>query len=89
MEPHIKPARHLIGWFLRTFKFTGITLPPWGIYLREDLMGDEELRRHESVHWAQYERMGALTYYVKYLWLSLRYGYRNNPMEVEARGANN
>lgn len=89
MEPNIKPAQHLVRWFLRTFKFAGITLPPFGIYLLKESIDDVKLIRHERVHWAQYERMGALMFYAKYLWFNLRYGYWNNPMEIEARSANN
>jgi hypothetical protein len=29
--------------------------------------------------------MGAVKFYATYLWYNLRYGYVNNPMEVEAR----
>jgi hypothetical protein len=31
--------------------------------------------------------MGLLQYYVTYLWGLVRYGYRNHPMEIEARAA--
>jgi hypothetical protein len=37
------------------------------------------------VHWEQYQRMGVIGFYVTYLWYNIRYGYWNNPMEVEAR----
>jgi hypothetical protein len=38
-------------------------------------------------HWAQYQRMGAVRFYAVYLWLLLRHGYQNHPMEIEARRA--
>jgi hypothetical protein len=38
-------------------------------------------------HWAQYQRMGAVRFYAVYLWLLLCHGYRDHPMEVEARRA--
>ena len=81
------PARHVIRWFLRTFGFRAITLPPLGIYVLAEHIDSERLRRHEMAHWAQYQRMGAVMFYVRYVWLSLRHGYRNNPMEIEARAA--
>jgi hypothetical protein len=30
--------------------------------------------------------MGAINFYLTYLWQMLRYGYWNSPMEREARG---
>jgi hypothetical protein len=33
--------------------------------------------------------MGVLRFYLTYGWYTLRYGYWNNPMEVEAREAEN
>jgi hypothetical protein len=33
--------------------------------------------------------MGAIRFYITYLWLTIRHGYWNNPMEVEARAAQN
>lgn len=83
----IHTARHIILWFLRAFGFRGITLPPFGIYVLAEHITSERLRRHEMAHWAQYQRMGAVMFYVRYVWLSLRHGYRNNPMEIEARAA--
>ena len=82
----LKPAPHLIRWFLKTFGYGGITLPPFGIYILAERLDEEELVRHENVHWSQYERMGALKFYALYLWYNLRYGYHNNPMERHARG---
>jgi hypothetical protein len=35
--------------------------------------------------WAQYERVGAVKFYWKYLTGLILYGYKNHPMEVEAR----
>lgn len=81
----IKPAPKFLRLILR--KFDAITLPPFGIYVKEERMNNEGLIRHEMCHWEQYKRMGAVKFYVMYLWYSMRYGYYNNPMEVEARKA--
>jgi hypothetical protein len=31
--------------------------------------------------------LGARRFYATYIWYTIRYGYRNNPMEIEAREA--
>ena len=81
----MKTARHLIAWHLRRQGFRAITLPPFGIYALPGSEDDEQLARHETVHWIQYQRMGAVRFYATYLWLLLRHGYWNHPMEIEAR----
>jgi hypothetical protein len=80
-----RPARHLIRAVLRATGFHGVSLPPFGIYILAERLGDDRLVRHEQAHWAQYARMGLLRYYATYAWQVLRYGYHNAPMEREAR----
>ena len=63
------------------------TLPPLGIYVLAEHITSERLRKHELAHWAQYQRMGWLKFTTTYLWGLVRYGYRNHPMELEAREA--
>ena len=87
MQP--KPARGLIGWVLRRTGFLGVALAPWGIYILPAAMHSQRLIRHEQAHWRQWIRMGTVRYYATYLWQIVRYGYRNAPMEVEARNAEN
>jgi len=41
--------------------------------------------RHELEHAYQQIRDGRITFYLKYFYYSLRYGYEDNPYEVEAR----
>jgi len=82
-----RPAPHVIRWFLRATGFAGITLPPLAIFILAERINEERLVRHEQAHWQQYERMGALKFYVTYIWYTIRHGYYNNPMEVEARAA--
>ena len=83
----MKPAPKLLAWWLRKIGMSAITLPPLGIYAVQECLNDERLARHEGKHWEQYQRMGLFKFYGLYLWYSLRYGYRNNPMEIEARAA--
>ena len=87
MQP--KPARGLIGLVLRRTGFHGVALAPWGIYILPAAMHSQRLTRHEQQHWRQWQRMGTVRYYATYLWQIVRYGYRNAPMEVEARNAEN
>lgn len=79
-------ARGLIAWVLRRTGFAGVTLP-WGIYILPEKMQDERLIKHEREHARQIEEHGIIGFYARYLWYSLRYGYRNNPLEVQARKA--
>lgn len=79
------PASGLILWFLRRFGFVGVTLYPIGIYVLPEMLEDRRLHKHEMAHWRQAQRMGAVRFYVTYLWYSIRFGYRNNPLEIEAR----
>ena len=87
MQP--KPARGLIGWVLRRTGFHGVALAPWGIYILPEHLSGERLIAHEQQHWRQWQRMGTVKYYATYLWQVARYGYRNAPMEMEARNAEN
>jgi len=81
------PAPHVIRWFLRTFGYGGITLPPFGIFILPERLHQGWLVRHEQAHWQQAQRMGVVRFYAAYIWYTIRHGYRNNPMEVEAREA--
>ena len=84
---HPRPARHLIGLFLRRTGYSGICLPPLGIFILPERLDDPALLRHEQCHWRQAERMGVARWGVTYIWYTLRYGYRDNPLEREARAA--
>lgn len=43
--------------------------------------------RHEERHIEQVKREGRLKFICKYLFYNIKYGYDNNPYEVEAREA--
>jgi len=67
-------------------KFTAITVSKdtaW--YLTFDALDNKGLQAHEEVHMDQYEKHGTVKFIVLYVWYSIRYGYRNNPFEIEAR----
>jgi hypothetical protein len=65
--------------------FNGITIPPIGIFINKDAMGNEQLLKHELIHWRQYQRMGLGRYYYDYARDYLKVGYDAHPMELEAR----
>ena len=46
---------------------------------------DTELLRHEMVHIEQQKRGWLIGFYIKYLYYNWKYGYWDNPYEVEAR----
>lgn len=52
---------------------------------REQLISNSRWLRHELKHVEQYQRMGIFAFTIKYLWYSIRYGYYLNPLEIEAR----
>lgn len=54
---------------------------------KQDILTTEHLLRHEVMHVHQWKRFGALLFLWKYITYSIKYGYFNNPLEVEARKA--
>lgn len=52
---------------------------------KEDFLNDQRWLKHELVHIEQYKKHGLLKFLILYLWYSMKYGYYNNPFEVEAR----
>lgn len=80
----IKPAKGLISWLLRKSGFSGVTLP-WAIYILPEKLSDTILIKHERQHEQQIKQHGVVMFYIKYLWYNFKYGYFNNPFEVEAR----
>jgi hypothetical protein len=80
-------AKGPVKWWLEKTGYKGITLPPFGIFITEDRIDNQRLRNHELAHWKQAQELGVVKFYAKYLWLNVRHGYKENPMEVEARKA--
>ncbi len=70
------------GWLLGRRSVSGITF--WNtVMLEKGAECDVELLLHEARHVAQYQEDRLFPF--KYLWRSIRYGYENNPYEVDAR----
>ena len=52
-----------------------------------ELKANKAWWQHEMVHVAQYQRYGLIPFLLRYFWYTLRFGYKNNPLEIEARAA--
>ena len=52
---------------------------------REDFFLDARWVKHEMAHVEQYQQHGILKFLLLYTWYSIKYGYYNNPFEIEAR----
>ena len=52
---------------------------------KEDFLNDQRWVKHELVHIEQYKKHGLVKFLTLYLWYSMKYGYYNNPFEMEAR----
>lgn len=87
MTPSVRKATGFVRWYLNKVGFWAITLPLWmpTIYILEEHWYDYDLLDHEMVHVRQIQRMGRFKFLVTYLWYQLKYGYQNNPLEIEAR----
>jgi len=65
----------------------GMTLYPFILFREHKDAVTPILVAHEQHHIEQVRRMGWLKFYALYLWYQMKYGYRDNPLEVEARQA--
>ena len=54
---------------------------------KQEFMADSSWLCHEIQHVMQWRKEGTILFFLKYIWYSLRYGYYNNPFEIEARHA--
>lgn len=80
----VRCARHAVLWWMQCTRYRGIAMP-WAIYVHPLHEGDARLVAHERVHIEQMRRDGVGRFFVRYLWWSMRYGYRMNPYEMQAR----
>lgn len=53
------------------------------IFIKDTI--DDKLLRHEKIHLEQQKRGYLLGFYIKYFYYQIRYGYENNPYEIEAK----
>ena len=83
----VRTATGMLAWYMRRCGFRGWASFWNTIYVILGFEHDQRLLRHERKHLEQIERDGRILFSVKYLWWLARYGYWNNPYEVEARAA--
>lgn len=77
-------VRGIVAWLMRTIGMAGVTMPWRTIYLLPEFKDKQDLIAHERVHVAQMTLDGPVWFSVRYLWWLARYGYWNNPYEIEA-----
>lgn len=65
-KPKIKKITNFLKFFLEK-SVVGITLCPFGIYLKENYLNDKILINHESIHWKQQLEMLIIFFYFWYL----------------------
>lgn len=63
----------------------GMVLYPFVLFKNEKGKVPKHIFKHEMQHIYQIQREGLLTFYLLYLYYFFKYGYINNPYEVEAR----
>jgi hypothetical protein len=87
-EPYFRTANWLWQWFLTRTDLWAIPMPWRTVHVRRDIYRHgpvlDMLCQHERVHYEQMERMGTILWHIHYFLLLARYGYRNNPYEIEA-----
>jgi len=63
-----------MNWFVKLITFgwaAGITLSPFGVYIKEKYLSNKIMINHESIHWKQQLEMLIIFFYLWYLieWL--------------------
>jgi hypothetical protein len=71
----------------RGWSNAAITIGQTSYYSCDQSLVSPSWHRHEDEHKKQWKHNGWIKFTFLYLWYSLRYGYYNNPLEVEAEDA--
>ena len=79
----VKPKIYYVKWVVPPFR--GMTIPPFGIFIKKEFKGNSQILEHDLIHWNQYKRMGLIMYYLRYFVQLIFIGYDTMPMEMEAR----
>ena len=69
-------------WFTNLIGANGICLAPFLIIVHDKTK--KRTVNHEKIHHRQYIELGWFGFYFLYLFFQLKYGYWNNPLEIEA-----
>lgn len=62
----------------------GMVIYPYVLFKRTKEEVTDKIFRHELQHVYQVQRMGWIKFYVSYLWLLMKHGYKKHPYEIEA-----
>lgn len=83
-----------MGLFLKVVTFgriAGITLAPFGIYIKEKYLDRDNIIRHETIHWKQQFELWIIFFYLWYiiewfirLFINGKAAYRKLSFEQEA-----
>ncbi len=89
---YIKQGSKIAKWAAGNLNSQDVAIVIWNtIFIYgttvEDFLQNKRWLRHEIEHVHQWRRNGFFLYIIKYLYYSLRYGYHDNPYEVQARKA--
>jgi len=71
-------------FYTKMKNFNARTIPPMGIFISKGQEQNNNLLKHELIHWEQYQRLGLLGFYYEYF-KGEENGYDLNPLEIEAR----
>lgn len=85
MDYKIKTASGSVLWWMRLWGFRGWASLWNTLYIRPGSEKDQKLLAHEKYHLHQMARDGKIVFMLRYTWWLVRYGYWNNPYEIEAR----
>ena len=83
----IKTATGIIKLYMKLCGFKGWASLWDTVYIMPGWEYNQALIRHEQMHIKQMERYGKVMFMVKYTYWFIRFGYRNHPLEAEARAA--
>lgn len=83
-----------MNWFVKFITFgwaTGITLAPFGVYIKEKYLTNVRTINHESIHWKQQLEMLIIFFYVWYfiewlirIFINFEKAYKSLSFEREA-----
>lgn len=84
MKNHVLMPKLLTYVFPK--KFNAITISKkTALYRNKETLQNKKVNIHEEIHMEQYERYTWFGFIIMYAFYSIRYGYWNNPLEIEAR----
>jgi len=84
LPKHILMPKFILIFFPK--KFNAITISKTIAWYRDKKTLDrQDVRIHEEVHMDQYKRYTWIGFILLYTFYSIKYGYWNNPLEIEAR----